>query len=263
MRRRRLAPWLGLAFAGLCAGLWLAPALLLRFALPPLAASSGGAIEVTGAFPALPFGVSATHLRVTRGGRELALDDFRLVLLPAGPRLDARVADGTLLVRGDGWLEASGFVRLQDVDLESLATVLAAPLGLRGRADGLWRFGPDASLEGSVSRGAVLVQQPAPFEVPFAQLVISAARDPGAGQWNVRWLDVQGPPLSGSAWGTLSPDGRIAVQVQVRELDEPARSFFTLLKLPTDPLPLALTLEGTLAAPRVVPGEATAPPAPR
>ncbi|HKC49640.1 MAG TPA: hypothetical protein VKF60_02520 [Myxococcota bacterium] len=251
MKRRRLALWLGLPLASLCAFVWLAPALLLRFALPLLAASSGGAVEVTGAFPALPFGVRATHLRVARDGRELELDDLRAVLLPSGPRLDARVADGTLLVRGEGVLARRGFVRVQDVDLESLATVLAAPLGLRGRADGIWHFGPDASLEGSVSRGALVVQRPAQFEVAFAQLVISAERDPEGGDWKVRWLDVQGPPLSGSASGTLAANGQIAFQAQVRQLEEPVRSFFALLKLPTEPLPLELSLGGTLAAPQV------------
>ncbi len=263
MRRRRRALWLGLPLSSLCVGVWLAPALLLRFALPLLAATAGGSVEVAGALPALPFGVSATHLRVARDGRELALDDFRAVLLPSGPRLDARVADGTLLVRGEGLLAASGFVRLQGVDLESLATVLAAPLALRGRADGIWRFGPSASLEGSVSRGALIVQRPAQFELSFAQLVISAALDPGTGEWNVRWLDVQGPPLSGSASGTLALDGRIAVQAEIRQLDEPVRSLFGMLKLPTEPLPLELTLEGTLAEPRVAARGATAPPTTR
>ena len=263
MSRRRFARWLGLPLASLVAALWLAPVFLLRCALPRIAAGAGGVIEVSGALPALPFGVQATHLRVAREGRELALDDFRAVLGLSGPRIDARVANGTLLVRGDGLWTRSGFVRVQDVDLESLATVLATPLGLRGRAGGVWHFGPDASLEGSVSRGALLVERPAPFELPFAQLVIQAARDPAAGDWNVRWLDVQGPPLSGSATGTLTADGQIAFQVDVRQLDEPVRGFFAMLRMPTEPLPLAFALEGTLAAPRVVAREATAQPATR
>jgi hypothetical protein len=260
---RRLATWLGVSGAIACLTLWLAPALALRFVLPGLAARAGGAIEATGARPALPFGVSATHLRIARDGRELALDDLRAVLLPSGPRLDARIADGTLLVRGKGLLAASGFVRVQGVALESLATVLAAPLSLRGRADGIWRFGPAASLEGTVSRGAVVIQRPAPLEVPFAQLVLSAAREAAQGGWTVRWLDVQGPPLSGSATGTLSADGALAFDADVRELDEPVRTFFGMLQLPTGPLPLALRLEGTLAAPRLVARTGTAHPSER
>jgi len=260
---RRLALWLGLPLAALSLAVWLAPALFLRFALPRLAASSGGAIEVTGALPALPLGASATHLRVARDGRELALEDFRAVLSFSGARVDARVADGTLLVRGEGLFGASGFVRVQGVDLESLGAVLATPLALRGRADGIWHFGPDASLEGSVSRGAIVIQEPAQFELPFAQLVISAAREPAAGAWSVRWLDIQGPPLSGSASGTVAADGGLAFQADIRELEEPVRSFFALMKLPTQPLPLALALEGTLSAPRVVAREATAQPSTR
>ena len=263
VRARRLTTWLGVPLAAVCLALWLAPALLLRFVLPRLAAQAGGAIEVTGAWPALPFGVRATHLWIERDGRKLALDELRAVLLPSGPRLDARIAEGTLLVRGKGLLASSGFVRVQGVALESLATVLAAPLSLRGRADGIWRFGPAASLEGSVSRGAVVIQQPAPLEVPFAQLVLSAARDPSAGDWTVRWLDVQGPPLSGSATGKIAANGGLAFDADVRELGEPVRTFFGMLQLPTEPLPIALRLEGTLAAPRLVARTETAHPSER
>jgi hypothetical protein len=259
----RLRGWLGLALALLALALWLAPALALRFVLPRLAASAGGEIEVTGARPALPFGVRATQLRVARDSRELRFDDLRAVLTFSGPRAEARVADGSLLLRGDDWLASRGFVRAQDIDLEALAAVLATPLALHGRADGVWRFGPDASLEGSVSRGSVALQRPAPFEVPFAQLVISAARDAAAGDWQVRWVDIQGPPLSGSASGVVRADGGLALLVEIRELEEPVRSLFGLLKLPTEPLPLSLSLEGSLAAPRLVPREATAPSAPR
>jgi hypothetical protein len=260
---RRLATWLGVPLALVCLALWLAPALALRFVLPRLAANAGGAIEVTGAWPALPFGVRASHLRIARDGRELALDDVRAVLGPSGPRLDARVADGTLLARGEGLFAASGFVRVQGVALESLATILATPLSLRGRADGIWRFGPDASLEGTVSRGAVVVERPAPLEVPFAQLVLSAARDPAGGDWTVSWLDVQGPPLSGSATGKIAADGGLAFDADIRELGEPVRTFFGMLQLPTEPLPVELRLEGTLAAPRLVARTATAHPSER
>jgi len=258
--RRRWVVWLGVPLAALLLALWLAPVLLVQFALPPLAARSGGAIEVTGARPALPFGFAAARLRVVRDGRELVLDELRAVWLPSGPRVDARVAAGTLLVRGDDVFASRGFVRVQGIALESLQPLFGAPLAVRGQADGVWRFGPEASVEGSVSRGAVTVARPAPFELPFAQLVVSAARDPATRDWNVRWVDLQGPPLSGNATGRIGADGALALTAQVRQLEEPVRSFFALAQLPTDPLPLALSLEGTLAAPRL---SATAPAAGR
>jgi len=260
---RRLVRWLLLPLACLLALVWLAPALSLRFALPALAKRSGGLIEVSGAAPALPFGASAAHVRVARAGHELALDEFRAVLLPSGPRVDARIANGTLLARGQGLSFRSGFVRAQGVDLESLATVLSIPLSLRGVADGIWRFGPASSVEGSVSRGALSVQGGTKLEVPFAQLVLSAAREPSQPGWDVRWLDIQGPPLSGSATGRLGADGSLDLRIDVRELEEPVLSLFSLLQLPTGPLPLALGLQGTLAAPRLVARDATPEPVTR
>lgn len=257
---RRLGRWLALSLAALALGAWLAPALCLRFALPRMAARAGGFAEVTGARPALPFGFSAAHVRLARDGHELSLDDLRMVLLPSGPRLEARVAEGTLLARGDSLWAKSGFVRVQDVELESLATLLGRALALRGKADGVWRFGPDGSVEGTVSRGAVSIGQPTHFEVPFAQLVVSAARVPGEEGWNVRWVDVQGPPLSGSAQGTIDGEGRIQIEATVRELEEPVRTFFGMMQLPTAPLPLTLALEGTLAAPRLRAAPGTPPP---
>ncbi len=260
---RRLVRFLAVSFVTSALVLWLAPAAFLRFGLPRMAARAGGVAEVTSAWPALPFGASAAKLRLARDGREIQLDDFRVVLLPSGARLDARIANGNVLVRADGLLAQSGFVRVQDVDLESLAALLQRSLALRGRADGVWRFGPEGSIEGTVSRGAVSIGQPAQFEVPFAQLVVSAARAPGDGGWNVRWVDVQGPPLSGSASGTIDPSGRIDIRAEVRQLEEPVKGFFALMRLPTEPLPLTLPLEGTLAAPRIGAGAATAEPATR
>jgi hypothetical protein len=261
---RRLVRFLAFSALASLGAAWLAPALFLRFGLGPMAARAGGVAEVTSAWPALPFGASAAKLRLARDGREIQLDDFRAVLLPSGPRLDARIANGTLLVRGEGLLAESGFVRVQDVDLESLAALLARSLAVRGRADGVWRFGPEGSIEGTVSRGAVSIGQPTHFEVPFAQLVVSAARAPGEdGAWNVRWVDVQGPPLSASASGTIDGDGRIQIRAEVRQLEEPVRGLFALMRLPTEPLPLTLPLEGTLAAPRIAAGSATPEPAAR
>jgi hypothetical protein len=252
---RRLPVRLGVLFASVCLALWLAPFLVLRFVMPPLAARAGGAIEVSGALPALPFGVSADRLHVAREGRELTVEALRAVLSPSGPRLDARVGDGTLLVRGEGLFGSDGFVRMQDVALESLAPVLASPTSVRGRADGVWRFGANASVEGTVTRGAVKLANP-PFELPFAQLVVSAARDAATRDWNVRWVDLQGPTLSGSANGKIAAGGALALDVSVRQLEEPVKSFFALLKLPTEP-PIALALSGTLAQPKLA---ATASP---
>jgi len=249
---RGIAPVLCAALA-----LWLAPALALRFVLPGLAARAGASLESSGVWPALPLGVAAGRLRVAREGHELELSDVRAVLLPGGPRLDARVADGTLLVRSDGYSGESGFVRIQGVAIESLSTVLAAPLALRGQADGVWRFGGAASVEGTVTRGAIQLTSPVPFELPFAQLVISAARDPASRDWDVRWVDLQGVQLAGSAQGRIGADGALALRAQIRQLEEPVRSFFGLMQLPTAPLPVEIGLDGTLAQPRLT---ATAPP---
>lgn len=248
----RLLRWLALAVALVSLAAWFSPFFLLRFGLSRMAERAGGSAEVTGALPALPFGMSASRVVLTREGRTLTLDDFRAVLELSGPRVDARVADGTLLVRGNDAQLTSGMVRLEGVSLESLATVLDAPLPIKGRCDGIWRFGPDARLEGTVTHGAVLVQNPAPVEVPFAQLVISAARSGEAGDWKVSTLDVQGPPLSGHASGKLGADGSLAFDIDIRELEEPVRGFMAMMHLPTEPLPLALALEGSLAMPRLV-----------
>ncbi|HXZ86206.1 MAG TPA: hypothetical protein VEI82_12025 [Myxococcota bacterium] len=254
--RRRPLVWLAAALACGCLLLWLTPALALRFALPALAARAGGAAEPSGVWPALPFGASAAHLYLARDARELALDDLRAVLLPSGPRLDARVAGGTLLVRGDDLFGRSGFVRIQGVALEALSTALATPLALRGRADGVWRFGASSSVEGSVTRGALQLSAPAPFELPFAELVVSAARDDATRDWDVRWVDLQGVQLAGSAQGRIGADGTLALRAQIRQLEEPVKSFFALMQLPTGPLPVEIALEGTLAQPRLA---ATAP----
>jgi len=255
--QRRWLAWGVVPLACAALALWLAPAFALRFVLPGLAARAGGALESSGVWPALPFGVSAGHLRVARDGRELVLEDVRAVLLPSGPRLDARVAQGTILVRGDGLWGNGGFVRIQDVALESLDTVLASPVALRGRADGVWRFGAAASVEGTVSRGAIQLSRPAPFELPFAQLVVSAARDEASRDWDVSWIDLQGAQLAGSAQGRVGADGALALRAQIRQLEEPVKSVFGLMQLPTGPLPVEIGLEGTLAQPRLT---ATAPP---
>jgi hypothetical protein len=255
---------LGLLALALLLLVWLTPALALRVALPRLAANAGGVAEVEGAFPALPFGVRASHVHVAREGRALDLDDLRAVWTPWRTRVEARVADGTLLFRGEGLRARSGFLRLQDVELESLEPLLGAPLALRGKADGIWRFGEQASVEGSVSRGAIVLRQAGSFELPFAQLVLSAARASPAAGWDVRFVDVQGPPLSANASGTIGADGALALRGQVRQLEEPVLSLFPLLKLPTGPLPLPVAVEGSLSAPRLIAGDAaTAPPAGR
>jgi len=255
----RVLRWLALLGALVLFLAWLSPFFLLRFGLAGMAERAGGSAEVTGALPAFPFGMSASRLLLTRDGRTLALDDFRAVLSFSGPRVDARIGEGTLLVRGSDPQLTSGIVRLEGVALESLETLTPSPLPIKGRCDGVWRFGPDASLEGTVTRGAVLVRNPAPVEVPFAQLVISAARDPAKGDWRVNTLDIQGPPLSGHVSGKLGADGSLAFDVDIRELEEPVKGFMAMMQLPTEPLPLALALTGSLAMPRLVPRAETAP----
>jgi len=243
---------LGLFALGLALLVWLAPACALRFGLAPLAANAGGVAEVSGALPVLPFGVRASRLHLARAGRALDLDDLRATWTPWQTRVEARVADGTLLFRGEGLRADSGFLRLQDVALESLEPLLGDALALHGTADGIWRFGARSSLEGSVNRGAIVLARAGSFELPFAQLVVSAERAaPGAG-WTVHFANVQGPPLSANAAGTIGADGALALEGQVRELDEPVLSLFPLLKLPTGPLPLGVAVEGTLSSPRLV-----------
>ena len=248
----RLLRWLGVALALVLLAAWLSPFFLLRFGLSGMAERAGGSAEVTGALPAFPFGMSASRVALTREGKTLTLDDFRAVLSFSGPRVEARVANGTLLVRGSDAQLESGIVRLEGVSLESLSVALPYPLPLKGRCDGVFRFGPDASLEGTVTKGAVLVQNPAPVEVPFAQLVISAARNGEAGDWRVSTLDIQGPPLSGHASGKLGQNGSLAFDIDIRELEEPVRGFMAMMQIPTEPLPLALALQGSLAAPKLV-----------
>lgn len=247
-----MARRLGLLALALGLLLWAAPALALRFALPPLAARAGGVAESSGALPAWPFGVRASHLHVAREGQVLDLDDLRAVWTPWRTRIDARVADGTVLFRAEGWRADAGFVRVQDVALETLAPLVGGALALRGKADGIWRFGAQSSVEGSVSRGAIVLASAGSFELPFAQLVLAAARESPAAGWTVRFVDVQGPPLSAAASGSIGADGALALEAQVRQLEEPVLSLFPLLHLPTGPLPVALAVEGTLAAPRLV-----------
>ena len=243
---------LGLFALGLATLVWIAPACALSLALPRLAATAGGVAEVSGALPVLPFGVRASHVHVAREGRALDLDELRATWTPWHTRVEARVADGTLLFRGEGLRAQSGFLRLQDVALESLEPLLGDTLAVRGKADGIWRFGAQSSVEGSVSRGAIVLARAGSFELPFAQLVVSAAREAPDAGWTVHFANVQGPPLSASAAGTIGADGALALEGQVRELDEPVLSLFPLLRLPTGPLPLALGVEGSLAAPRLV-----------
>ncbi|HTO53441.1 MAG TPA: hypothetical protein VMR50_08650 [Myxococcota bacterium] len=255
--------WLrGLLILGALAllGVWLAPWLMLRFALPGMAERAGGTIEVSGALPALPFGMQASHLKISRDGRVLDIDDFRAVLLPSGPRLDARIADGTLLVRGDDAQLKDGFVRLDGISLESLAVLSTEPMGVKGRCDGVWHFGRDTRFEGTVTRGAFVAQQPAPIQVPFEQLVVSAARDPDAGDWQLKTFDIQGPQITGHAAGKIGADGKLAIDIDIRDLQEPLRGFLAMSHVPTEPLPLALALRGTTALPQLVSRTETAPP---
>jgi hypothetical protein len=242
-----------LLLAGLCLllAVWLVPFAFLRFVLPGMAQRSGGTLETVGAAPALPWGMRASQLKVTREGKTLVIDDFRAVLLPSGPRLDARVAEGTVLVRGDDARLSSGFVRFENFALESLAALSSDPMGFRGRCDGVWRFGPKGSFEGTISNGALMMQQPAPLQIKFTQLVVAAARAEQSGDWVVSGIDMQGPPVSGHGEGTLGADGKLAFTIDIRQLEEPIKGFMAMGHLPTEPLPLFFSLRGSTQNPQL------------
>jgi hypothetical protein len=149
-------------------------------------------------------------------------------------------------------------LRAQSVPLEGLAPLVSPDLALRGTADGVLREdGAGAALEATVRQGVVSLRAPVEMDVPFAQLVVTAAREDDGG-WRVEFADLRGPPLSASARGRIEPDGRLALRIEISALEEPALSAFALAGLPTGPLPLEADLRGTLAQPLLLP---LAPPA--
>lgn len=241
-----------IAAAGLLLGAaWVAPSCVAAYGLPALARRAGGALELAGVRPALPIGVSIDRVRLTREGLTLELADVALRARPGGLRAEARVGDGSLLLRTRGFGAASGFVRAASLPLERLDGFVSSGLGLRGIADGVYRFGERAELEANVRAGAVVLRAPAGLELPFAQLTLAATRA-ADGVWTVSFADVRGPPLSAAAHGTIGARGELALEAEIAELGEPARSGFALLRLPTGPLPYTAEIGGTLARPTFV-----------
>lgn len=250
--------WLAFAALGALALAWAAPALWVAYALPGLAERAGGSIALERVRPAFPFGVTIGRARVVREGRTLELADVSARVQPGGLRVDARIADGSVLLRSDGLLARSGFVRAQSLPLEALDGFLATGLGLRGLADGVYRFGERAELEANVRAGAIVLRMPAGVELPFAQLTLAASREPD-GRWKIPFADVRGPPLSATAKGEIGARGELALAAEIAELGEPALSGFALLRLPTGPLPYTAEIGGTLARPTFAVARQSAP----
>ncbi len=237
-----------LAAGILSIALWLAPALLVRPLAVRLAGAAGVALELDGVRPALPWGVVIRRAVVTRDGFEVELGPIRAQLLPTGGRAEARVGAGSLLLRTEGLGLRSGVLRAQALPLDRFERFAPQGFALRGTADGVYHFGTREELELTLSRGAVVLRAPMVFDLEFAQLVVAAAREPGGG-WRVDFADLRGPPLSGSARGRIRADGRIALTLEITQLEEPARSAFDMAALPTGPIPYQAELGGTLEAP--------------
>jgi hypothetical protein len=247
---RGLRP-LALAAAVALAALWLAPALLVPAIAPRLANALGVTIELEGVRPGLPFGVSIARAVVSRSGRTAELRDLHARVRPDGARIHARVGDGALFLRLDGLGGRSGLLRAESVPLERLDGWLPAALGLRGPLDGVARFGARETIEATVGRGAAIVHAPVAIELPFAQLVVTAERE-SDGAWRVDFADLRGPPLSATAHGRISANGELALDLEVSQLDEPARSAFASAGMVVGPLPYAGRVRGTLALPLFV-----------
>jgi hypothetical protein len=250
--------WIALVLALLLAGLWLAPALLLPRLAARLLTADGVGLEFEGVRPALPWGMTAQRLLVVRGDGKLEVSGVSARIGRSGARVEGSVGAGTLLLRASGLtLRGGAVVRAQSLPLEALAGVLPGAVALRGIADGVYRFGERDSLEATVSRGAVSLRGPVMLEIPFAQLVVAARREDD-GAWRVDFADLRGPPLSGTANGRVGADGRLALHVQISQLEQPALSAFSMAALPTGPLPLEVELGGTLEQPMLTPIGASA-----
>lgn len=236
-----------LAAAGLAIAAWLAPALLLLPLGARFAGSSGISLELEGVRPSWPWGVAVERARVGRGGFALELAPLRAQLFPSGLRAEAQVGEGSLLLATDGIRLRGGVIRARSFPLERLGD-LAPSFGLRGTADGVYRFGPGEALELTLSRGALRLRAPVAFELAFAQLVVSAVRERDGGI-RVELADLVGPPLSARAAGTIGADGGLAFEAAITRLEEPARAAFAMAGLPTGPTPFRVRIEGTREAP--------------
>jgi hypothetical protein len=237
-----------LAAAILLAVLWLAPALLLPRILTRLAEAEGFGLELEGVRPALPFGVAVERAVVMRGGAKIEITPLAARMLLSGLRLEGSIGRGTVLLRTDGLTLRGGLIRVQSFPLERLDSVVTGAFKLRGSADGVYRFGTRETVEATLSRGALILRAPVAMELPFAQLVISAGREDD-GTWRVDFADLRGPPLSGSARGQIGAQGQLALRVEISQLDELARTAFSMAHLPTGPLPYSAELGGTIANP--------------
>lgn len=244
----------GIALATVLLGgaLWLAPALVLPLAAPPLLGADALEIEFDGVRPALPWGMTASRVAVARGEGRVELTGFGARIGAAGVRAEASVGAGTLLLKTHGLTLRGGLLRAQSVPIEALAGLLPGAPALRGAVDGVYRLAERDSLEVTVSRGALTLNGPVVLEIPFAQLVIAAAREDD-GAWRVELADLRGPPLSGSAQGRVGGDGGLALRVEVTQLEEPALSALGLAGLPTGPLPIRAELGGTFERPVLTP----------
>ncbi len=234
------------------AALWAAPALLAPRVARALVAPTGVSLEFDGVRPALPWGVTAERLTVLRGARRAELSQLSARASDGGLRVEARAGGGSLLLKTRG-LRGVRSLRAQALPLEALAAFLPGEFSLRGTADGVLRAGDGRDvLEATVRQGALALREPVELEIPFMQLVVTAAREPDGG-WRVDFADLRGPPLSGSAQGRIDAGGRLALQVEISRLEEPALSAFMLAGLPTQPLPIEAELGGTLAQPLLTP----------
>jgi len=233
------------------AALWVAPALVLPWiAVGPLEAS-GISVELEGVRPALPWGAKAARVVVSRESGKIELTEVAARIGLSGMRLEARVEEGTLLLKTRGLRLRGELLRFQSVPLEALDGLALADFGLRGPADGVFRFGPAETLEATVQRGVIVLRAPLALEIPFAQVVVVAARE-DTGAWRVDFADLRGPPLSGTATGRIGADGQLALRVEISQLEEPALTAFRMAEIPTGPLPYTAELGGTLARPRFV-----------
>jgi hypothetical protein len=244
---RRLA----LAGALVLAALWLAPALLLPVLGPRLGNALGVTLAFEGVRPDFPFGIAIERVHVTREGRSLELTDLRARLASGGARIDTRLGDGTVLLRLEGLRGRSGFLRVESLPVEQLDGVLPGALGLRGPLDGVYRFGAQETLEATVGRGAGVLHAPIAVELGFRQLVVAAERL-GDGAWRVDFADLRGPPVSATARGTIGVAGELALELEVSQLDEPARSAFASAGLSIGEIPWSGQVRGTVALPLFV-----------
>ncbi len=245
MRGLRRALWIAV---GIAAVVWSLPALYTRVALAEFELERfDRKIQVSfdGVWPAFPFGVQVAHVNVRSGGRALELTDARTRLFPDGLRLDASLGNGG--VHAELPLDAAeGFARFADLPVEQLALALPIATQLSGVADGELRWGTSLSLEGRVADGSIRSLNG--FAIRFEELAGRAALAE-AGVWDVDHVHMRGPPLTFSGSGRIGPYGALNLVLEVRQLEEPARSYLRLLGVEAPALPFVLEVRGRLSRP--------------